>query len=159
MSGAMHICLICNGTGKERSGKPCRLCSLKWKTNRITKREEINKMLSFSKVVRGNYLDFSDVDCGWDLESNQLNANLIEVGQQLPLKQMLVNVQNQLISIAARNAEQRAEYHKIAGTLEKYRETKDIAKFITDSYQKLRRSWLLIEKTERMIAAKLEALD
>ena len=159
MNGPMHICLICNGTGKNSDGKPCGLCSIKWNSTRITCREQLHKLLDTARVVRHDYLKFGEFEKGWDLESDQKEGNLTEVGKPQDLRTILTNIQNQLVSIASRNAEQRAEYHKIAGVLEKHRETKDIAKFITDSYQRLRRSWLLIEETERKVSDKLEALQ
>jgi DNA repair ATPase RecN len=76
----------------------------------------------------------------------------------ISLSQLLKEVQEKLISIAARNAEQRAEFHSIAGILDKYRDTKDIAQFISDSYHGLRKAWLLIEKTERMVALRIDTL-
>jgi len=153
----MHICLICNGKGKDSQGKPCGLCRLKWNSTRITKREDLLNKLDLATVVRHDPLAFGEFERGWDLESDQASANLTEIVKPtVPLNKMLVDMQNKLVSIAARNAEQRAEFHMQAKTLEKYPETKHIAKFITESYQGLRKAWLLIEKTERMVASVLE---
>lgn len=156
--GANHICLICNGTGKDSQKRPCGLCSLKWKSTRITKREDLANFMEPNSFITHDPCSFNGYEKGWDLESNQAEANLFEAGKEKPLPILLKEIQEKLISIAARNAEQRAEFHSIAGVLEKYKETKDIAKFISDSYHGLRKAWLLIEKTERMVAERTENL-
>ena len=150
-----HICLICNGTGKTSNGE-CPLCKLKWSSTRITRREELQDLIGVAKVVKNDPMKFAEFDRGWDLESNQQVSNLSEAKDML---EVLKETRERLVSIAARNAEQRAEYHGIAGVLEKYPQTKEIGKFITDAYHKLRRSWLIIEKTEEMLSATIAGLE
>lgn len=150
-----HICLICNGSGKTKTGD-CPLCRLKWKSNRITDRDDLLNRIDVATVVKDDPLKFLQFDRGWDLESKDASANLVEAADTLTT---LKEIRERLISIAARNAEQRAEYHRLAGVLEKYKETKDIAKFITEAYQKLRRAWLIIEKTENMLSARIDQLS
>lgn len=155
---ANHICLICNGTGKDYQSRPCGLCSLKWKSTRITKREEILNYATKGLIVGDPTTSMEGFDKGWDLESHQRFANLMEAKKDKPLTTILSEMQEKLISIASRNAEQRAEYHSLAKELERHKETKDIAKFISDAYHGLRKAWLVIEKTERMVAQKIEEL-
>jgi hypothetical protein len=58
-----HVCLVCNGTGKKHDGNMCPMCTVDWKSARITSPEEC--MIDGGNM--DNISNFFGFDKGWDL--------------------------------------------------------------------------------------------
>jgi hypothetical protein len=153
-----HHCFVCNNRGRLRDGSQCPLCSLLFKSNPISSARDWASSLDIEDRVVRDPMRFREFDKPWDQSGAVPYTRLREAADAAVLKD-LRTVQQKLVSIAARNAEQRSEYHMQAKTLEKHSETKDLAAFITSGYQALRRAWLLIEKTEGMVSDRISALE
>jgi hypothetical protein len=58
-----HLCLVCGGTGKTKSGQPCKICQAEWRSTPVTSFEQT--------MVDGGGKDntdtFAGFDRGWDL--------------------------------------------------------------------------------------------
>ena len=139
-----HLCFVCGNKGTLQSGKPCPLCRLQRST----------RMQSWGDTKKIGY------DPSEYITQDPLSFKMFEgVTDPKALGTDLREANQKLITIAARIAEQRVAYLQVSKDLSQYQETRDIAEYIEKAYHKMRSAWLLIEKTQRMVDDRIDALN
>lgn len=58
-----HLCLVCNGSGKTKSGQPCKICATEWRSQRVNSVEET----MVDGGDKDNSSNFAGFDRSWDL--------------------------------------------------------------------------------------------